>query len=427
MFAKILGALALVVGLAAAQPAIAQSPLESRAADIIRYFEGEVTAEQIFAPQTLAVLPAARLDAVRDQLRGQFGAAQSLEAVDAAGPYGGTVSYRFERALVEMQLAVEPTPPHRLTGLLVTGSELAGDGIPAILEEIRALPGSTSVTVARLGETPRYLVEHRSNERMAIGSTFKLWLLAELQRQITADERRWHDVATLSHRSLPSGILQNWPEDSPVTLHTLAALMISISDNTATDTLLHLLTRERVEAMVAETGHEAPLLNTPFLSTLDMFLLKGSGDDELRAAWLEGGPERRRALLDRLAEIPPSELDPAALEGDPVLIGEIEWFASGRELVRLMTWLDRHADERARALLAINNGVGRGGGAWNYLGFKGGSEPGVISLTWLGVTESGERYAITGSWNDPRAPVEEARLAMLMSRLLRRIAEAPPE
>ncbi|MCA1750007.1 MAG: serine hydrolase [Parasphingopyxis sp.] len=426
MLTKIFAALtALVIGLAAPQPTSAQSPLEARAAEIILYFEGEATAEDIFAPRMLEALPPARLDAVRDQLRGQFGAAEAIEGIESAGAYGGVVSYRFERAIVEMQLAVEPTEPHKITGLLVTGSEMIADDMAAILEEIRALPGHTSLTVARLGETPDYPVEHRAHERMAIGSGFKLWLLAELQRQITAGERRWDEVIPLTHRSLPSGILQNWPDASPVTLHTLATLMISISDNSAADTLLHLLTRERIEAMMGETGHAAAAVNTPFLSTLDMFRLKSWGDDELRRAWLDANPDGRRALLDRLAEIPASALDPAAMQGDPVLIEEIEWFASGRELVRLLAWLDRHADERARAILAINTGIGSAGGDWDYLGFKGGAEPGVLSLSFLGVTATGERYAVTGSWNNPEAPVEEATFATLMSRLMRLLAAAP--
>ncbi|NMB11632.1 MAG: serine hydrolase [Firmicutes bacterium] len=38
--------------------------------------------------------------------------------------------------------------------------------------------------------------------------------------------------------SLPSGMLQEWPVGSPITLHTLASLMSSISNNTATNALI---------------------------------------------------------------------------------------------------------------------------------------------------------------------------------------------
>ena len=53
-----------------------------------------------------------------------------------------------------------------------------------------------------------------------------------------------------------------------------------------------------------------------------------------------------------------------------------------------------------------------------YVGFKGGSEPGVINLTWLVRSRAGAWHAVTGSWNDPQAPVDEARFAALMQRSL---------
>ncbi|MFL9455456.1 serine hydrolase [Tolypothrix bouteillei VB521301_2] len=47
----------------------------------------------------------------------------------------------------------------------------------------------------------------------------------------------WKDVVQLqpSEKSLPSGMLHTWPDGSYLTVQTLASLMISLSDNTATD------------------------------------------------------------------------------------------------------------------------------------------------------------------------------------------------
>src|SRR5690606_39753601 len=44
--------------------------------------------------------------------------------------------------------------------------------------------------------------------------------------------------------SLPTGILQEWPVGTPMTIQSLATLMISISDNTATDVLLRVAGRD---------------------------------------------------------------------------------------------------------------------------------------------------------------------------------------
>ncbi|WP_373047449.1 serine hydrolase [Vulgatibacter sp.] len=83
-------------------------------------------------------------------------------------------------------------------------------------------------------------------------------VVAELVRATEAGERRWDEVVRLAPEaySLPSVLLQDWPAGAPVTLQTLATLMISRSDNTATDQLVHLLGRERIEAMLVATWND---------------------------------------------------------------------------------------------------------------------------------------------------------------------------
>ncbi len=48
------------------------------------------------------------------------------------------------------------------------------------------------------------MAAHEAARPLAIGSTFKLFLLAELSRSIHAGERKWTDVVPLDRRSLPS-------------------------------------------------------------------------------------------------------------------------------------------------------------------------------------------------------------------------------
>ena len=76
----------------------------------------------------------------------------------------------------------------------------------AVLAELRALPGQTSLAIARLGDgAPALVAGHEPDRPLAIGSTFKLVILAELSRQVRAGERRWSDVVTLDRRSIPGG------------------------------------------------------------------------------------------------------------------------------------------------------------------------------------------------------------------------------
>ena len=402
-------------------PAFAQqaSPaLRARAEQVVTLLRGQGDPAELFTPAFLAQVPAARVRAVARQMAGQYGAVRGLARLEAASPQAGAMHVDYERATVHLQIVVEPQPPNRIAGLLVTGADMRGDTLAGILGEIRALPGQTSVAVARLGDgAPELTAAIEPDRPLAIGSAFKLFILAELSRQVAAGQRRWSDVVALDRRSIGSGTLQAWPRGAPVTLHTLAAAMISVSDNTATDTLLHILGRETVERMMATLGIEAAARNRPLLSTLEMAAIK-TGPAPALNVWLQADEAARRQLLaGAYAEADATRIDIARFAGNPLHIDSVEWFASAADMVRAMDWLRRNGDETARAILAINSGLGAQlGGELAYVGYKGGSEPGVLNLTWLVRSRAGAWHVVTGSWNNPAAPLDEQRFIGLMAR-----------
>jgi len=252
---------------------------------------------------------------------------------------------------------------------------------------------------------------------MAIGSAFKLFLLAELSRSVAAGERTWSDVAALDRRSLPSGFLQSWPKGAPLTFYTLAALMISQSDNSATDSLLHALGREKVEVLLPAIGVKAADRNRPFLATMEAFALKAGRNGAARKGWAQASEGERRAMLPSLAATPPDLIDPAKLIGAPNGIDTIEWFASAEDLVRTMDWLRRNGGSQALEILTINPGIGSGvASQYDYLGYKGGSEIGVINMTFLVRTKAGGWHVVSGSWNNPKARLDEQKFVALMTR-----------
>jgi hypothetical protein len=107
----------------------------------------------------------------------------------------------------------------------------------------------------------------------------------------------------------------------------------------------------------------------------------------------------------------------------------VEWFATPGDMVRVMDWLRRHTESgpaaEARAILAKNPGVGTGPAErWRYLGYKGGSETGVIAMTFLLHGKDSGWYALSASWNDPAAAVDDVRFAGLMARAVE-LAAAP--
>jgi len=412
--------LLLLLGFGLLAPASAQQPsppLSARVDQIVALLRGEGDPAELFTPAFLAQVPPAQMRAIARQLGAQYGAVRGLDRLETLSPQAGVMHVGFERAIVHIQIAVEPQPPNRIGGLLITGADMRGDSLAGLIAEIRALPGQTSIAVARLGDgAPQILASLEPDRPLAIGSAFKLFVLAELSRQIQAGQRRWSDVVTLDRRSIPTGTLQAWPRGAPVTLHTLAALMISVSDNSAADMLLHILGREAVERMMTTLGVEAAARNRPLLSTLEMAALK-TGPAPALDAWRQADEAGRRRMLAQYADLDPARIDIARFTGNPLHIDSVEWFASAADLARTMDWLRRHGDDTARAILAINPGLRpQLRGELAYIGFKGGSEPGVLNLTWLVQSRAGAWYVVAGSWNNPAAPLDDQRFIGLMAR-----------
>ncbi|HEX5183022.1 MAG TPA: serine hydrolase [Allosphingosinicella sp.] len=399
---------------AASSPAQASAIFAARAGDLVGLVNGDTPPERIFSPQMLAAVPAARLTAVAADLRNRYGRALRVDHIESASPVSGLVALRLEHAMLRLTITVAPQPPGQIIGLVVSGIDLDNDNPAAIAAALKALPGEAAMSVATLGgSSPAPSAALAGDRAMAIGSAFKLFVLAELAREVKAGERHWADVVPLAYRSLPSGLLQDWPQGSPITLHSLAALMISRSDNSAADTLLHLLGREKVEQLLPALGVGAAARDRPLLSTREAFAVKA--DSAALERWRAGDEAARRAMLPALDS---AEIDPASLAGGPHAIDSVEWFASTDDLVRTLDWLRRNADPTALAILAINPGLAQAKDGFVYAGYKGGSEPGVIAMAFLLRRRDGSWRAVAGIWNDPAAPVDESRFEALMGRLV---------
>jgi hypothetical protein len=105
-------------------------------------------------------------------------------------------------------------------------------------------------------------------------------------------------------------------------------------------------------------------------------------------------------------------------------IQTLEWFESASDLCRAMDWLRTHSERgpsaSTRGVLAINIGPGLAE-AFQWLGHKGGSEPGVLNLTWLAHGKGGAWWAVSAGWNDTKA-LDEVKLFGLASRALKLLA-----
>jgi hypothetical protein len=423
-------ACAVATSSATAQTAIATAvptdpALDARSRELIGVVAGSGDFDGYFAPNFHAALPKEKWDAVVTSMTAQMGKPLAIDRLTAVTPFSANLRVRFERGIVNAQIAIDPAAPHQVVGLLFTGPEMVGDTLDKLTADIRALPGTTGLGIYTLGEgAPRLVAGIAPDKALPLGSAFKLWVLGELAREVGAGERKWNEVVPVGPASLPSGITQSWPAGSPVTIQTLATLMISISDNSATDTLVS-LEGERLDDFVAKAG--APGL-APVLTTRQMFALKSPANADLAAQWASSlAPSARRNLLDGNAErLRTTPIDPMMLAGTPTKIDTLEWFASPADTAEVFDWFRKEGGETPLSLLAINPGIDPATRAkFDYIGYKGGSEPGVITLNFLVRRKDGRWLALAAGWHRNDAGVENDRLIMLMTRALVLAAEIP--
>ncbi|MEO8213623.1 MAG: serine hydrolase [Myxococcales bacterium] len=328
----------------------------------------------------------------------------------------------------------------KIGGLLLVS---AGDLDPAlqswdaIEQALTALPGKVNLLAAELGDdasstacTPLHTVAADSS--LTVGSTFKLWVLAALAEDIRVGKHTWTDTLAIQdqHKSLPSGMLQDQPVGTLLPLRTYANQMIAISDNTAADHLLFFVGRDVVEAMVSRTGHHDPMQNQPFLATRELFNLKLMATAAEQQSYVGASVTERRALLETYNAAYDPRLYTGLLWTQPRAIDKLEWFATPGDLCGVVRALRDYGDQAAtqpvRDILAANPGIGDASGAFSYIGFKGGSEPGVLNLTWLLRRRVDQKWLfLTMGFNDPTREVDEDT-AVYLAAAARGLLGAPP-
>ena len=408
-----------------AAPAATSPALATRAAELLPILNNGGDLAATMDPTILAQVPEAQFRAVGTQLSGNLGKALAVASIEPKGPTSAIVTIRYERGTVVFGLAVAPVAPGKIVGLRVLSATptVQAETIAGVIEAIHALPGNTNFALADLGAAaPRIVQSFAPDRPLALGSAFKLIVLGTLVAEIEAGRRHWGDVITLDGSERPAGGYNTKPKGTQVAIRELARQMISVSDNSATDILLDTLGRQKVEAMQATLGIADPARNTPFLGTMEMFKLKGIGGGALGTRYLAADTAGRRALLaGEVAHTPGSAIGALFADGKPVRIAEIEWYASPADLARVFDWLRRHTESgpaaEARTILAINPGIAPDvAHRFAYVGFKGGSEPGVLNLSLLLRTQAGQWRVLTAGWNNPAAGVDTMRFVSLVSR-----------
>jgi hypothetical protein len=374
---------------------------------------GEAEAREHLSAGLLAQLPLAEFNAGLAALAGSTGltvqryrepTAQAGQVIAASdiGPW--LIGIRVDPAGLIGSIAVFTRPP-------------APTSWTEIDQRLQALAPQVSLLVARLdvgaGQCrPVHAVA--AADAHPLGSAFKLYVLGTLAREVAAGRAGWDEPLPIREewKSLPSGEFQDLPAGTVLPLRSYAENMIAISDNTATDHLINRLGRRRVEAQQVRFGIRDPLRNTPFLTTRELFQMKlidyPRFTDEYAA---QPSPAARRSYLANVVDqLPLPSLADAQAFTEPRAIDTVEWFASPRDICRAFAGLDRQAARPdggpvAQALSRNDGGLWLDP-VWTTTWFKGGSEPGVITINYLART-GGATFVASVMLTDPTSLIDE--------------------
>ncbi|MGI8643630.1 MAG: serine hydrolase [Thermomicrobiales bacterium] len=270
----------------------------------------------------------------------------------------------------------------------------------------------------------------REERRLAVASAIKLYVLAELARQVADGDASWDELYPIQDelKSLPSGSMAFLSEGSRHPLRKYAEHMIGESDNTATDHLIARLGRESIEAHLTAFGHGAPELNRPFLTTREVFTFRVGLSSDAIAAYLAAPEAERREMLATDVDSYPL-LDKGW--GDwvsPEWAESVEWFASPLELCTVLAYLSNVSKqpglEPVEDILMQNRGGNINPRDWPEAGFKGGFEAGVYNMTWLLKRQDGRVFVLTSGFNDPVNYIDQGTTGILALRAADLLADS---
>ncbi len=307
---------------------------------------------------------------------------------------------------------------------LVTGG-LRRKTLDGVIRGMTRLHGNCAFLAARWedGGAAEIIQSLHPERSMSVASEIKLYILGAILKDINAGRRHWDDLLELrtDDRSYPESQMRLWPVGMRITLETATILMMSVSDNTATDLLIREVGRPQIESVVLEAGNCSADRNIPFVAMREMVRLK-SNHSELGRTYCGLSAETKRAFLETTVQTMPEER--VTLQGSVERIEELEWFASPNDVLRIYEYLLNHSQRGAgaqtRSILSIHpepTWIDRS--RWDFIHHKSGGEPGVLNFNYLLHSRSnGMWYLVTGTWNDAQHPLRVSTFESLLRRAI---------
>ena len=360
-----------------------------------RLFTSALILPTWFAPAVQANNGVARVEQAIAQIEAALG---TYKGVDA--PPAGAFRVRFQYGTASISMHLDAS--HRISSFVFMSARYTPLTRAAALERLQHLPGEVSLLALKNGSAQ---LEINANHPLAVGSAFKLAVMAALQQEVVKHRLSWNQKVTLlaSDKSLPSGILQTHATGSTYSIAGVAGYMISISDNTAANMLIRVVGRAAIDPLI-------PTADQPILTTREFFILKDPANSALRKRYLAAKtPAARLKILPRVDRL---SLPPVTVfTGNKPVAPAIEWHFSTEQLCGLIGKVAMLPE------MSINPGVASPAD-WKHVAYKGGSEVGVINLTTDVTAKNGTNYCLSATWNNTAAAVSEPEFIMLYTNIL---------
>lgn len=364
------------------------------------------------------------------------------ESQDAAGPCVNTLKLTNTETAAEYRLQSSEGNSIRIIFSIDSSARIMGFRILDVnldsqkirgwddaVAVLNSWDGRTSLSIAEFGKTSKSL---RGKEVQPLGSVFKLYVLGALVDSVSTGKLTWQDQYPLrdEHKSLPSGVMHTWPAGKMISLYQFAENMIKISDNTATDHLIDIVGRNTVEDQLGTLNNSFPEMNIPFLTTVELFKLKWAVPSEFVHTYLNRTSAGRRTMLEEnISQISLNQVGSNGVSmSSPAFTREIEWFASTQDICSALQGLNKKNSEETFKILSQNVPLvdSTPTSHWQYAGFKGGSEPGVLAASYLLKSKSGAAGCVAVTWNNTLKNVNEWKFFDAVGKILKLAEQSIP-
>ncbi len=263
--------------------------------------------------------------------------------------------------------------------------------LDSIYSDFEGLPSNGTLLLAR-DDTILHTIN--ASNRLAVGSTFKLFVLEALVDKINTDPgTSWTTTYPVQdkYKSLQTGGIVSIVNGTPLPLKTYADFMINISDNSATDHLISFLNRTFVESYLP-AGYQLPLL-----TTAEMFKLKYLiSDTELNTYLLMTEGQKRLYLNTTVAALDVNDISSSTdWTANMESRQQVEWFFNVTEIYAIQKLTKVYSSTH------MNWGLATLDMGWYQVSYKGGSDVGVYAMahalqatngTWFYATYMANNY-----------------------------------